>query len=247
MLMHTHISPSIFITGMVFIVPLIIGWCIWAYTHGVQISNRIFVKVALLFVIVLVPLFIIFAIIPASQKSIFDDILMILVLLFYWPYCILRIVKRSKKGQVLLKEVGITMERAAALILGVILFAFFGVWLFRYSGFAGSDAIKLTPSIGNVCANLFFLTLAVQSIIWGMTGWQITENGILSSQQGLTKWSNIKSYGWGGAYEATLVLNLHKGIWKDVYLKISQNQKDSIEAILSEKMSPAAKFASSLV
>ena len=114
------------------------------------------IRTALLLVIVFVPMSILFEIIPVSLTDMSHEITMIAAFVFYWGYCILRIVKHSKKGPVLLKEAGITMERAVALILGVILFVFFGVWLFRYSGFVGSDAIKLTPSIGNVCANLFF-------------------------------------------------------------------------------------------
>jgi hypothetical protein len=247
MLMHTHISPSILILCAALLLPLLLMWGTWVCTHGMSISNRMLIRTALLLVIVFVPMFILFEIIPVSLTDMSYEITMIAAFVFYWGYCILRIVKHSKKGPVLLREAGITMERSVALILGVILFVFLGVWLFRYSGFVGSGAIKLTPDIGNVCTDLFFLTVAVQSIIWGMTGWQITENGILSAQQGLTKWSNIKWYNWDGDYETTLVLHLHKGIWKDIYLRISQNQKDSVEAILSEKMIHATKLASSPV
>jgi hypothetical protein len=245
MLMHTHISTWIFFLGTA-LVPLFLVWGTWVCTHGMSISNRMFIRTALLLVIVFIPMFILFEIIPVSLTDMSHEIIMIGVLAFYWSHCILRLIRYSERGQVLLRASGINLQRLIGLILGVIIFLMLGRLFFDYVAFAWPLTLKLTPRIGDICFYMLMLTFGIQSIIWS-TGWQITENGILSSQQGLTKWSNIKSYNWGGDYEATLVLRLHKGIWKDSYLRIPLNQKDSVEAILLEKTTPATKLVSSPV
>jgi hypothetical protein len=243
MLIHTHISSSIFFLGTALLMPLLLVWGVWVCIHGMKISNRMLIRTALLLVIVFVPMSILFEIIPVSLTDMSHEIIMIGALAFYWSYCILRLIRYSERGQVLLRASGINLQRFIGLILGVIIFLMLGRLFFDYVAFAWPLTLKLTPRIGDICCYMLILTLGIQSIIWS-AGWQITENGILSSQQGLTKWSNIKSYNWSGDYEATLVLHLNKGIWKNIYLRISQNQKDSVEAILSEKTAPTAKLVS---
>ena len=87
-------------------------------------------------------------------------------MVFYWGYCILRLIRYSERGQVLLRASGINLQRLIGLILGVIIFLMLGRLFFDYAAFAWPLTLKLTPRIGDICFYMLILTLGIQSIIW---------------------------------------------------------------------------------
>jgi len=232
----------VLISGAVFILPAFFAWGLWSFTHGIKIADQMLIRTALLIVIVSVPLFILFAVIPNSLKDTTNIIIMVLVLACYWGYCISRLVRRSKKGQILLKAAGVTEERIFILIMSVIILIIVGKQFVEYFILSGSDALKPAPGIFDICFYLLLLAFGVQFTFWSITGVQITENGIICPYQGMIKWDKIRFYAWAGRYDTTLVLRLNKGIWKNIYLRIPLHQKDSAEAILSEKITRTAQF-----
>lgn len=236
MLANINIIERAIIIGVIFIIPLFLVWGLQSFMHGIKIADKMIIRAALLIVIVLVPMGIFFAFIPVSLKDTSRAIIMILVLICYWGYSILRLIRRSRKGQILLKAASITADHIFILILSATILIIIGKQLLGYFTPSGSVDLKATPGISDICVYLLLLTFSIQFIFGSIEGVQITENGIFCPYRGMIKWDNIRSYAWAGRYDATLVLRLNKGFWKNIYLRIPFHQKDSAEAVLSEKI-----------
>jgi hypothetical protein len=223
MLMHTHIPPWIFILSVVYILPFIFIWGLWTLEFGFRISTKILIRFVLLYVIITVLMYLFFANVPAKIKESVYTFLSLAILLFYWGVIIFQLIRHSRKGQVLLHIHGSTANSILFCALFIIILI------------TGGRELLDKFIFRNLFSFLLFVTLAAQLFIGNLYGIKITEFGLFYWGY-LISWEKVKSYSWGGRNNSTLNLQLKRHFWKNLYFRIPLYQKDSVDAILSEKL-----------
>ncbi len=231
-----HIPPWVVIPGFVFVLPLALMWAIWTLSYGTRIAGFLVVRVALLFVIILVSIQIFSTLAPSSVKGIVYAVFMPTCIVYFWGHILLHWVRRGERGRVLL-SIGVTAERIVILVAGAVVLVTAGMELFQAVRLAISPGSQTVLALQDMLKQLLMVTLGCYASLASIFGQRITEQG-LYCWWCLTCWEKIKSYNWGGRGGSTLILELRKrvGFWNRLYIVIPLRQRDMVVELLAEKL-----------
>jgi uncharacterized membrane protein YobD (UPF0266 family) len=226
--MLLKIPDWVILPGIVFVLPLAFYYAMLAFVFGSKLAVRQIARITVIFVVVLVPLFLVFGSMPASWRENVAIVLSLACATAFWTLILTYRIRKIKAGSLLL-DMGLSRLHVCNLILLVILI----ICIFIEIAGAVVDNLGLEE----VSRALAWLSIGAYALFLGSGRIQIREHGIFYFRH-LIRWERITGYGWDEGKRNVLSLKLDRKLplfW-EVHLLVPAQYRDCVGELLSQNV-----------